>query len=521
MSKFYLTTPIYYVNDRPHIGHAYTTFAADAIVAWHRLRGDEVFFLTGTDENAQKNREAAAKQLGKSIETVTRAEVQTYVDEMSVVWQQAWDMLGIRYDRFIRTTEPAHIASVEKFIAAVQAKGDIYRGMYRGWYCVGCEAFVPESDLVDGKCPTHQRTPEQIEEDNYFFKLSKYRDALLQYIDKNPKFIQPESRRNEIVAYIDQHLTDISISRPMKNWGIPFPGDPDQAVYVWFDALVNYLTGVGYGSDDARFAKLWPATVHLVGKDIIKFHCALWPAMLMSAGLELPERVFAHGFFTISGQKMSKSLGNVIDPIAMAQKYGTDALRYFLAREIPFGGDGDFSEERLQQRYAADLQHGIGNFAARTIAMIHKYANGKAPAADGESPAVCNPSDCTARAGRIDRAWEQYAVAMDELASHDALDVLTEVVRAGDRYIEAEHPWGLTKSGETERLHRALGNLAETLRHVALMAVPFMPETADKILAALGQSDWRSERLSELQKWGKIKEGTTVGELAHLFPPLQ
>ena len=559
MSKFYLTTPIYYVNDRPHIGHAYTTFAADALATWHRMRGNDTFLITGTDENAQKNAEAAAKRLGKPTSAVTRAEIQSYVDEMSALWQRTWDSLGIRYDRFIRTTEDTHVHGVERLIASVRERNpdDIYRGTYTGWYCVGCEAFIQEteirrqtSEVGMAMCPTHVRALERIEEENWFFRLSKYRDELLRHIERNPTFVQPESRRNEIVAYISDHLTDTSISRPMRNWGIPFPGDSTQSVYVWFDALANYLTGVGYAdvlenvipSPEARaphcygvdaaspgravprdltasavgeisrfarndeFGKYWPANLHLVGKDIIKFHCALWPAMLMSAGLPLPERVFVHGFFTIDGKKMSKSLGNVVDPTVVADRYGTDALRYFLLREIPFGGDGDFSEERLRQRYASDLQHGIGNFAARTITMIHKYAGGKTPTADGTS--------------RVERAWEQYAIAMDGLALHEALGIVEETIRAGDRTIEEERPWELAKRGETERLHRVLGNLTETLRHAALMLAPFMPSTADNILLALGQEHWRSERLSDLQTWGKMKEGTSVGELGHLFPPL-
>lgn len=543
MSKFYLTTPIYYVNDRPHIGHAYTTFAADAIAAWHRMRGDETFFLTGTDENAQKNAEAAAQRLGKPMSSVTRAEIQAYVDEMSALWSQTWDSLGIRYDRFIRTTEVIHVRGVEQFIAAVRKRNpdDIYRGTYTGWYCVGCEAFVPETDAKGGMCPTHVRALEKLEEENYFFRLSKYRDALLQHIERNPTFVQPEARRNEIVAYISEHLTDTSISRPMRNWGIPFPGDPSQTVYVWFDALVNYLTGIGYAdsskdvipskasperamprdltpttdaageisrfSRNDAFVRWWPADLHLVGKDIIKFHCALWPAMLMAAGLPLPERVFAHGFFTIEGKKMSKSLGNVINPTVLADRYGTDALRYFLLREIPFGGDGDFSEDRLRQRYTSDLQHGIGNFAARTITMLQKYAGGKVPASGNTN--------------RVERSWEQYALATDELRLHDALSIAEDVVRAGDHTIEEERPWQLAKLGEDQRLHRVLGDLAETLRHVGLMLAPFLPTTAKKILTALGQDDWHSTRLTDLQKWGRMKEGTVVEKLEHLFPPLE
>ncbi|MDO8598946.1 MAG: methionine--tRNA ligase [bacterium] len=512
MPKFYLTTPIYYVNDRPHIGHAYTTFAADALAAWHRMRGDETFLITGTDENAQKNAEAAAKRLGKPTQAVTRAEIQSYVDEMSALWQRTWDSLGIRYDRFIRTTEDIHVRGVERLIASVRERNpdDIYRGTYTGWYCIGCEAFIPEMDAKDGMCPTHVRALEKIEEENYFFRLSKYRNELLRHIEQNPAFVQPESRRNEIVAYISEHLTDTSISRPMRNWGIPFPDDSTQAVYVWFDALANYLTGVGYGSDDAAFAQRWPTQLHLVGKDIIKFHCALWPAMLMSAGLPLPERVFAHGFFTIDGQKMSKSIGNVVDPVMLAERYGIDTLRYFLLREIPFGGDGDFSETRLRERYASDLQHGVGNFAARTITMLQKYTGGHIPAPGSDRLG----SDAM-------HVWHRYGDAMARVQPHEALEVVGGFIREHDMYIETQRPWSLAKSGAEAELKESLGNLAEVLRHVGLMLVPFMPTTADKILLALGQDHWRSERLSDLQVWGTMKAGTAVGKLEHLFPPLQ
>ncbi|MDO8462810.1 MAG: methionine--tRNA ligase [bacterium] len=507
MSTFSITTPIYYVNDKPHIGHAYTTFVADALARWHRMVGDATFFVTGTDENSQKNSEAAAKKLGKAHGEITRAEIQGYVDAMSAVWQQTFDTLDITYDRFIRTTEDAHITGVNKLINAVRKNGDIVPGTYRGWYCVECEAFLPEKELDGGMCPFHTRAVEQIEEQNYFFKLSKYRDQLLAHYDAHPDFVQPVARRNEIIAYVRDHLEDVSISRPRKEWGIPFPGDPDHVVYVWFDALTNYMTAMGYGTDDAAYAARWPASVQLVGKDILKFHCALWPAMLMSAGLPLPQRVFAHGFFTIDGAKMSKSRGNVADPVLLAERYGIDALRYFLMREIPFGGDGDFSEDRLRLRYESDLQKGIGNLAARTLTMVGKYADSKVPAT-GSTP-------------MHEVAWTAYTAAMDALLPHEALTAIWDCIRSADQYIEREQPWVLAKD-PTKRDHllTVLGNTSELLRHIALMLAPFLPDTANNILLALGQTDWRTQPLTDLQRWG-ITQGTPIANLPHLFPPLQ
>ncbi|MFH1430623.1 MAG: methionine--tRNA ligase [Candidatus Uhrbacteria bacterium] len=507
MSKFYLTTPIYYVNDKPHIGHAYTTLASDAMILWHRMCGDETFLLTGTDENSQKNSEAAARKLGIAHGVITREQVQGYVDEMSALWQRTWDSIGVACSRFIRTTERDHIVAVNKFINTVRDNDDIYLGTYAGWYCVDCEAFLPEKELKGGMCPMHTRAVERIEEKNYFFRLSKYRDRLIKHFEQHPNFVQPVSRRNEILAYIQDHLEDMSISRPIRHWGIPFPGDETQAVYVWFDALTNYLSGVGYGSDDELFAKWWPANVQIIGKDILKFHAALWPAMLMSAGLPLPERVFAHGFFTIDGRKMSKSLHNAVDPILISEKYSTDVLRYFLFREIPFGGDGDFSEQRLRERYASDLQHGIGNLAARTIAMTHKYAGGKAPRARDES--------------MVEMEWEKYDVAMEGIEPHTALDVIESLLRRADRYIDAQKPWVLAKD-ETKRdqLLRVLGDLLELLRVCAVMYYPIMPNISEQILTALGQAQWKSEPYEELKKWGRIEEGTAIAKLEHLFPPL-
>ncbi|TAK03696.1 methionine--tRNA ligase [Patescibacteria group bacterium] len=498
MSKFYLTTPIYYINGAPHVGHAYTGIIADALARYRRMRGDEVFFLTGTDENSQKNVEAAEKA-GK------KDDIQGYLDTMAATWQETFDELGFTNDRFIRTTEAAHAKAVEKFWKAVEAKGDIYEGEYVGLYCKGCEAFYTETDLVDAKCPLHKTAPESIKEKNYFFRLTKYRDALLEHIGKNPDFVVPAARRNEIMSYIRDFMKDVSISRSSMKWGIPVPGDETQRVYVWFDALINYLTGVGYGTDEAAFKKWWPADLHLVGKDIIKFHCALWPAMLMSAGLPLPKRVLAHGFFTIDGEKISKSLGNAIDPVAVAGEYGVDALRYFLFREIRLGEDGDFSLTRLAARYDGDLANELGNLVHRVLTMTEKYFDGSAPQrADGF----------------LAGAWDGYHAAWEELRTHDALDVVWSLVRQSNQLIEERAPWQLAKMGETKLLGDTMYALLETLRHIAWMLYPFMPETAEKMFAKLGLAAPKefTQPFETAWAWGELVPGARIEKGEPLFP---
>lgn len=354
MSKFYITTPIFYVNDKPHIGHAYSALAADILARYHKNRGDEVYFATGVDENSQKT----------IVATETANEnVDKYLDKMAGLWQSTWDSLEISYDFFIRTTSEAHRKAVYELIERVDKSGDLYKGMYEGFYCVGCESFKREDELVDGLCPLHNKKPEWIKEENYFFRLSKYQDKLLSHIKQNPNFVQPKSRRNEVISFIEQGLQDFSVSRSTQKWGIPWPGEDNQVVYVWFDALVNYLTAAGFPEES--YKKIWPAELHIVGKDIIKFHCIYWPAMLLSAGIELPKEVFAHGFFTIDGQKISKSLGNSINPLELTAKNGNDALRYYLFSEIPFGEDGEFSRERFDLVYTTDLANDLGNLIQR------------------------------------------------------------------------------------------------------------------------------------------------------------
>lgn len=460
--KFYLTTPIYYVNDKPHVGHAYTTIAADILARYHRLKGDEVFFLTGTDENAQKNSQAA-EAAGK--------ETQAYVDEMSLVWQKTWTELGLTHTDFIRTTEERHLIGVRKFWQAVKAKGDIYEGEYEGWYCLGCEGFKLDSDLIEGKCPLHKKEPQRLKEKNYFFRLTNYRAALIDYIDAHPDFIQPVARRNEVRSYVDKFMTDVSVSRSTLKWGIPVPGDDSQRIYVWFDALINYLTGVGYGTDDALFQKFWPADLHLVGKDIIKFHCALWPAMLLSAGVELPRHVFAHGFFTIGGEKMSKSLGNMIDPVEVSKNFGADVLRYFLMREISFGEDGDFSLERMEQRYDGELASELGNLVNRVLTLAEKY--GISSTSEDQKLSV------------TDRWTSAYTEAMDRFLLHEGLQEVLRVVREANQYIDARAPWKQAKEPTRQALEETMQSLWHRLAVIAAMLAPFMPETSEKIFAQL------------------------------------
>lgn len=496
MSKFYITTPIYYVNDRPHIGHAYTTIIADVLARYHRMLGDDVYFLTGTDENSQKNVEAAAK---------TGEDLYDYVDRMSAVWQITWDELGISNNDFIRTTEERHRRVVEKFWKKVSESGDIYKGTYSGHYCVGCEAFYTTSDLIDGKCPIHQRPAEIVEEENYFFRLSNYRESLLNHITSNPEFIKPLTRRHEVINYIRDFMTDISISRPAKGWGISVPDDEDQVIYVWFDALINYLSAVGYGRDEAQFNKWWPADLHVMAKDIIKFHGALWPAMLMSAGLPLPKHVFAHGFFTLNGQKISKSLGNVIDPKDLVETYGLDALRYFFMREIPFGGDGDFSIERISARYDADLASGLGNFVQRVITLAHGENNLN----------QCN-DDLRSEA---ESAVSGAKKALDNIEPHIALEHLSNLLKRGDQYIDEREPWKLVKDpARHDECVIVLSNLVETLRQIAWLLVPLMPTTAAKIFIALGWPEEEKRNFAEAIKWGNQTYAPVVQKIAPLFP---
>lgn len=494
---YYITTPIYYVNDKPHVGHAYTTIVCDVISRFWRMCGRDVVFVTGTDENSQKNVQAA-DHAGKLMDI--------YLDEMSEVWVETWKQLQISHTDFIRTTQDAHKKAVHAFWKRVEENGDIYKGVYEGLYCVGCEAFYVESDLVEGNCPTHIKAVDTIKEENYFFRLSAYRDALLQYIDAHPAFIQPESRKHEIINYIKDHLEDISISRQHAEVGIEVPGDPEHKIYVWFDALINYLSAIGFGTENERFDAVWPADVHVVGKDIIKFHCALWPAMLMSAGLPQPKQVWANGFFTVDGQKMSKSLGNATDPVVLAQEVGNDTLRYYLLREITFGEDGDFSSERLRQRYQSELGNDLGNLCHRVLSMTEKYCDGRMPEAPPEHDEI---------------PWDAYIKNMQEFRFGEVLDCVWGVVRQANKFIEDQKPWVMVKE-DPEKVQILMGHLCETLRQIAWMLRPIMMDTSDKIIVQLGlEKDIEFERdFSEAVVWGGSITGHEIKKGEPLFPRL-
>jgi methionyl-tRNA synthetase len=460
--KFYITTPIYYVNDKPHIGSAYTTIAADVLARLHRQLGEDVFFLTGTAEHGDKIA-ASADKAGK--------EIQEFVDEYSAKFSLAWDTLNIAPDDFIRTTEPRHAEAVKKFFTKLKESGKVYEGEYVGLYCVGHEAFIKESELVDGLCPDHKTKPETVKEKNWFFKLSDYAEILTEKIESGELTIRPNSRRNEILSFIKQGLEDISISRPKAKFALPLPWDESQRIYVWMDELFNYCTAVGYDSDRERFDHYWPVDVHLVGKDIIKFHCIIWPALLLAIGEKVPQTVFAHGFFTVNGQKMSKTLGNVIDPVELAQKYGPDAVRYFLLREVPFGQDGDVSEEKLKARYNGDLANGLGNLFSRTTNMIEKYLDGDIP------EFVASPKDLT-------EAWE----AFNSLNFSEGLVKIWEEIAWANQLIDKAKPWELVKE-HPDKVRELLLNLAALLYDIGQKLAPILPDTANKIRQVLESGD--------------------------------
>jgi methionyl-tRNA synthetase len=509
--KFYVTTSISYVNDRPGLHHGYESAGADALARFHRQRGDEVFFLTGTDEHGAKNMEAA-----KAAGIDTRA----FVDRNAAEFKRLADTWQISYDRFIRTTDPDHIAGVQEFVRRWIANDDVYLNVYEGLYCIRCEAFYEESDLLpNGRCQFHPDNPDavqRVKEENFFFKLTKY-DKKLRELIESPDFAVPEYRRNEVRGWLDRGLKDISVSRGRGlKWGVPWPGNPEHTVYVWFDALINYVTGVGFGTDEARFKKWWPADVHVIGKDISRFHCIYWPAMLMSAGVEVPRQVFIHGFLEYRGQRLSKSSGNMIDPFASSAEWGVDATRYLVLREAPFEKDSPISPELLNARFNADLANGLGNLVSRTLRMAEQYCDSRVP-----SPGTLGESEKAVK-DAAERALRDHDAAASSLRFADALAAIFSLVDAANKHYQRTQPWQLAKLPDMRgALEAALYTGLEAVRLTAYLLYPYMPNVADRITEQLGVSAASASRWSEVAKWGVLEKGTSVHVGDPLFPRLE
>lgn len=503
---FYVTTPIYYPSDKLHIGHSYCTVAADTLAKYKRLRGYDVRFMTGSDEHGQKI-ERIATGLG-----ITPKE---YVDKVVAGIKDLWASLDISYDKFIRTTDEDHVAAVQKIFKTLYDKGDIYKSEYEGWYCTPCESFFTEHQLVDGKCPDCGRDVEKVKEESYFFRLSKYQDRLIKYIEDHPEFIQPPSRQTEMISnFLKPGLEDLCVSRTSFSWGIPVTFDPKHVIYVWVDALSNYITALGYGSDnDELFKKYWPADVHIVGKEIVRFHSIIWPAMLMALDLPLPKQIFGHGWLVIDGGKMSKSKGNVVDPKVLIDRYGLDAVRYFLLREISFGQDGNFTNEALIQRINSDLANDLGNLVSRTVGMIDKYFGGQLPAEHAETE-----FDADLKSVAADTIVK-FEECMDKMLFSDALSALWTLIRRTNKYIDETQPWILAKNEEDmPKLAGALYNVAESIRIVSIMLQPFMPKCPKAIHKQLNiegteLTDWDNIRI-----WGLLPKDLKVEKGPALFP---
>ena len=504
MSKFYVTTPIYYVNGAPHIGHAYTTILADAMARYHRTRGDDVYFLTGTDEHGLKIQRAAEQQ-GISPEQM--------VDENSAKFRELFEKLQLTHDRFIRTTEDDHRRTVEEMVQRMTDAGDIYLDKYEGWYSASDEAYYSEDEIEDGVAIASGSPVEWVEEESYFFRLSKYEDRLLQWYESNPDSVAPQARKNEVVSFVESGLKDLSISRTTFSWGIPMPDDPEHVLYVWVDALTNYITAVGAFEDQQRFDRYWPADIHLIGKDILRFHAVYWPAFLMSAELPLPQQVYAHGWWTVEGEKMSKSKGNFIDAFELADEYDLDVLRYFMMREMPLGKDGNFSKARLVERNNAELADNVGNLVNRTLSMTGGFVDGEVPSMPAE---LTEEADVELRNHCIETV-QAVDNAMKDRQPHRALERITALAGETNNYIQTVQPWALkekpNRQGET--LYCAL----EAIRYVAVLLSPFVPDAAARIMDAMNLGD-ELRTLDSLQSWGGLEAGTNVRKPDVLFEKL-
>lgn len=493
--KFYITTPLYYVNALPHIGHAYTTLAADCLARFHRMKGEEVFFLTGTDEHGQKIADAAAEK-GISPQQLS--------DEMSGKYKELWQQLKISYSRFIRTTEPAHEQIVRKVFKSLLDKGDLYIGEYKGFYCVHCESYVtPDKETEQPVCPDCKRETRPISEPSYFFRLSKYQKRLLDYIEKTPDFIKPDFRKNEVMNFIRTGLKDLSITRKACSWGIQLPGEEKLTVYVWFDALLNYLSGIGYLDDETIFQKLWPPDVQLMAKDIIRFHCIIWPAILMSLEMPLPKTIFAHGWWIMGKEKISKSKGNAVDPRQLLEEYGIDPYRFFLMREIPFGLDGTYSEEHFKKRYNSDLVNDLGNLVNRTLHIVEKEFEGLIPKGNEDKD--------------FQKLFEEvfvcYSEKMTQLSFSKAIEEIWKLPNYLNRFLDKKTPWKAEKEQAGEILYQVM----EGIRLTCLLLFPFIPDTSEKIWNMLGIKQYPDKVTFELKN-ERLKSGKNIGERTILFP---
>jgi methionyl-tRNA synthetase len=504
---FYITTPIYYVNDVPHIGHAYTTVASDAVARYHRLRGEKVFFLTGTDEHGQKVARAAEEH-GKTP--------QQWTDAIVPQWKEVWDHLQISCDDFIRTTEERHEKPVQAFMQRLYDAGHVYLGTYAGLYCVACEEFKLESEVTDGLCNIHGRPVERIEEENYFFRLSAFQDDLLRFYQEHPESVQPEERRNEVVSFVKAGLQDLSISRTSFSWGVPIPWDPKHVMYVWVDALLNYITAAGYASDEDRFTSIWPADIHMVGKDILRFHAVIWPAMLMAAGLPTARTLFAHGWLLVGGEKMSKTRLTGIHPFQLTEHFGVDAYRWCFLRETQFGQDGNFSWESMVARSNSELANGLGNLASRVLAMVGQYFDGVVPYPYRSQ----QPGSLAGPAATLAERFEQHMLALDLTA---ATGDVADFVREANRRLVEVAPWALAQD-ESRRgdLGDCLYEALEALRLIAVHTSPFMPAAAARLWDQLGLAEpLASQRLPEAGRWGLTPTGGKTNRAESLFPRLE